>query len=215
MKGLAIFDLDGTLINSIEDLASSMNQALSECGLPVHELFKYYTFVGDGAAKLITRAIPEDKLSDNTIKKVREGFIRHYSENYLDKTFIYDGAAELLERLKAKGYMLAVASNKPDEFTSVIIERLFKSGSFDFVRGNILGTPHKPDPQIVFDIIKELEAEKESCIFIGDSGVDVQTAHNAGIKAIGCLWGYRDRAELENAKADYLAGHPLDILKFL
>ncbi len=215
MKALAIFDLDGTLINSIEDLADSMNAALSDNGLAVHNVSDYYRFVGDGAAKLIVRAIGANNYTDELVVKVKSDFVRHYSENVVNKTFVYDGAIELLMSLKKKGYMLAVASNKPDEFISYIVTNLFADKTFDYIRGNISGTPHKPDPQIVFDIINKLNVEKDNCCFVGDSGVDILTAKNAGIKSIGCLWGYRNREELEGAGADYIVGHPLDILEIL
>lgn len=215
MIKLAIFDLDGTLINSIEDLSNATNFALKECGFETHLVEKFYYFVGDGANNLISRAIPEGSRSDETIKKVKGIFADYYSKNYCEKTYIYDGISELLKELQAKDIKFAVASNKPDEFTKIIINKLFGEDTFDFVQGNKDGVPHKPNPQIIDEIVSILEVDKHNCVMIGDTDVDIKTGKNAGIKTIGCLWGFREIEELKKAGADFIAEKPLDILKFL
>ncbi len=211
MIKLAIFDLDGTLINSIEDLADAMNYALNELGFATHSLEKYNYFVGDGLKNLIIRAIPENERTDGNFIKVENLFSQYYSENYYKKTKIYNNIIELLNSLKLKGIKLAVASNKPDEFTKKIISKLFDKDLFDFVSGNKNGIPHKPNPQIINDLLSELKISRKNAVMIGDTNVDIFTGKNAEIHTIGCLWGFRDRAELEDAVADFIAENPLDI----
>ena len=213
MIKLAIFDLDGTLVNSIDDLADAVNKALKECGFPTHSVEKYYYFVGDGVKNLIERALPENFKSEENIIKVQAIFAKNYEKNYINKTHVYDGIIELSQELKKLNVKLAVASNKPDDFTKKIIAELFPKGLFDLVKGNTKGVPHKPNPQIVEDILLKLEIEKSDCIFIGDTNVDIRTGKNAGMKTVGCLWGFRDLEELQKAGADFIVSHPLEILK--
>lgn len=215
MSSVVIFDLDGTLINSIEDLADAVNKALLDCGFPTHEVEKYNYFVGDGAGKLISRAIPDGEKTEENIKAVSKNFSENYGKSFAKKTYVYDGILKLLEDLKNAGFSLAVASNKPDEFTKVIVNKLFKPQTFDIVRGHIDGVLHKPDPQIVFNIIDELGSDKSTSFFIGDTNVDIKTAQNSGIKSIGCQWGFRGRDELLKSGADFIAQHPSDILDII
>lgn len=215
MIKLAIFDLDGTLVNSIEDLADSCNKALTQCSFPTHDLDKYYYFVGEGVKKLVIRALPEENRDDETIEKVLGIFSEDYNKNYINKTIAYNEIPELLSKLTDAGILIAVASNKPDEFTKKIIEKLFPSVPFSSVVGNIKGVPHKPDPQIVFNILSELDVSAEETVFIGDTKTDIETGKNAGAKTIGCLWGFREINELKQAKSDFIATHPLDIFNYL
>ena len=211
MIKLAIFDLDGTLINSIEDLADAMNYALNKLGFQIHSLEKYHYFVGDGLKNLIARAIPENSRTNENFVKVQNLFSEYYSENYYKKTKIYDNIIELLNIIKSNDIKIAVASNKPDEFTKKIISKLFDKDLFDFVSGNKTDVPHKPNPQIINDLLNKLKISKENAVMIGDTNVDIFTGKNAEIRTIGCLWGFRDRAELEEAGADFIAKNPLDI----
>lgn len=215
MFKLAIFDLDGTLVNSIEDLANAANKALKECGFPTHSLEKYYYFVGNGVKNLIERALPENSKSEENFVKVQTLFAENYAKDYITKTYIYDGILELLQEFKKLEIKLAVASNKPDDFTKKIINEIFPNGLFDLVRGNTKGVPHKPHPQIVENIMSQISIDKKDCIFIGDTNIDIQTGKNAGLKTCGCLWGFREIEELQNAGADFIVSHPLEILKHI
>lgn len=214
MIQLAIFDLDGTLVDSICDLADAVNTALAEKGHPTHTVDEYRFFVGNGAKKLIERAAPAD--TDETERDLLYArFSQIYREHCLDKTKPYVGMAELVLRLRSEGVKCAVASNKPDEFSKEIVNALFGDGSFDLVRGKLDGVPTKPSPDIIFSITEKLGIPTENSVMIGDSNVDVQTAHNARIPCIGCEWGFRGRKELENAGADMIAASPEDIYTFL
>lgn len=212
MKKLYIFDLDGTLVDSLEDLADSMNAALEAYGYPVHEVGRYKYFVGNGVLKLVERALPESERNDENIEKLNAEFAKEYAKRALDKTRPYEGIPELLRELKSKGCLLAVASNKPDKFSKLIVEKLFGEDMFDIIRGKRDGVPTKPDPEVLMSIIEESGVSKEECVHSGDSAVDVLTALNAGIDVIGCTWGFRTRDELMNAGAKKLADKPADIL---
>ena len=214
MKKLYIFDLDGTLADSLCDLADSVNIVLEKHGFPTHDTEKYKYFVGNGALKLIERALPEDKRDTDTIKLIHAEYSKVYAERMLCKTKPYDGIREVLEKLKAKGCLLAVASNKPDDCTVYIVETLFGKGMFHTVYGKREGVPTKPSPDIMYMIMEELGVTTDECIHTGDSNVDVNTAHNAGIECIGCTWGFRTEEELISAGADHIAHIPEDILKY-
>ena len=214
MTRLVIFDLDGTLINSIQDIADATNNALSELNCPMHNMESYFNFVGDGALNLISRALPENMRDDETILKTRQLFEKYYSENYLAKTMPYDGIPQLLKKFCDDGIKLAVVSNKPHNFTEKIVKSFWQD-TFAVIQGNVSGIPKKPDPAAVHIIMKKLDIDRESTLFVGDSDVDMQTAKNAGIKSVGCLWGYRTEKELTENGADFIAGTPLDIIGFI
>lgn len=211
MKKLIIFDLDGTLVNSIYDLADAVNDSLTELGYPTHELDKFYHFVGNGTVKLSERALPENHRSENDILKLHKMFSERYQKCCLNKTRPYDGIKDALKTLKNFGIKCAVASNKPDNFVKYIVDNLFESDTFDIIVGKREGVPPKPDPQIISDILRQLNIDKQDTVFAGDSDVDVITAHNGNIPCIGCVWGFRGEQELINAGADYLAAAPLNI----
>ena len=211
---LIIFDLDGTLVNSLEDLADSANYAVKQFGYPTHPTESFRYFVGNGIPKLIERCLPESERSPERIEEVRKVFGGYYDLHFADKTSPYDGIPELLDKLKREDVRTAVASNKADSFTGRIIDSFFK-GSFDAVIGSREGVPRKPAPDIVFDIMKELGADVSDTYFAGDSDVDMYTAKNAGVTAIGCLWGFRTREELLKGGADFLAEKPIQIFDIL
>lgn len=215
MIKLVIFDLDGTLINSIMDLADATNYALRECGFTEHPVAKYNYFVGDGVNNLILRAIPEGSRCDAIILKVKNLFSEYYNKHYSDKTYIYEGIIPLLNNLKKKGLKLAVATNKPDQFAKEIITNLFGIGIFDFVQGHKEGIPHKPDPRIIKEAMSFLAVSDKETVMIGDTNVDIKTGKNAGIRTIGCLWGFRDELELKEAGADYIVSNPNEIIDIL
>ena len=213
MKRLIIFDLDGTLINSIFDLADAVNDSLSELGYPTHDTDKYYKFVGNGSVKLIERALPEHHRSAEDIAQLHTLFSVKYQSCCLNKTAPYNGITNVLGKLKASGIKLAVASNKPDKFTKFIIDNIFGAETFDCILGKRDGFPTKPDPQIIYDILKATGiTDRNEALVVGDSDVDVLTAHNAGIECIGCDWGFRGEQELKEAGTDYLAFEPNDII---
>ncbi len=182
MKRLVIFDLDGTLLNTIADLAQSTNYALRKIGFPEHEVDEYRFFVGNGINKLFERALPEGEKSEENISKVRKHFLVHYSEHKMDKSRPYPGIPELLSALHEKGVIMAVASNKYQSATELLVEHYFSGVPFAAVFGQREGIKTKPDPQIVEDILTVTKVDKEDVLYVGDSGIDMLTAKNAGIQ---------------------------------
>lgn len=207
---LAIFDLDGTLIDSLGDLADSTNRALADFGFPVHEEDEYRYFVGNGAKKLIERALPEGTPEDIQ-QQVYDRYAGYYRECCMNRTAPYSGMPELVKALRESGVKCVVASNKPDEFSKQIVNTLLGADSFDAVRGKRGDTPTKPAPDIIYALCAQLGIDINSAVMIGDSDVDVMTAHNAGIGCIGCTWGFRGEDELRQAGADIIARTPQDI----
>lgn len=212
MYRLLIFDLDGTLLNTIDDLANASNYALSQFGFEVHEVDKYKTFVGDGVYKLVDRMLPKEHRSEEVKIKVKEAFDKYYKEHSLDCTKPYEGILELLEYLKARGVKVAVVSNKSHAFVSSLVKRIF--GEYiQLAYGQREGIPTKPDPFTVLEVIEKLGYQKEECIYIGDTNVDIYTGKNAGLKTVGVLWGFRTKQELIEAGADYIAKEVQDLYK--
>lgn len=197
---LAIFDLDGTLVNTIADLGESVSHALKTLGLPIRTTEEYTRFVGNGTLKLIERSLPDEYKNDNDmITKAHSLFSDYYSRHYADCSVVYDGIPEALGELKKSGISLCVLTNKPDRFAKRIISELFGDGVFDKVLGARDGIPKKPDPAAELEIIRELGAAPSNSVHIGDSDVDILTAHNAGIKCVGCSWGFRPKESLKEA----------------
>ncbi len=209
-----IFDLDGTLLDTLADLADSANYTMEQMGYPKHPQDSFRYFVGNGVPKLLERCLPEDKRTEENIQTARRIFAEYYNVHFVDKTKPYDGVAELLEKLKESGVKMAVASNKSDEFTVSLVKRFF-GNAFDVVQGGKTDVPKKPAPDIVYGIMEKLGAVPENTYFAGDSNVDMYTAKNAGIKSIGCLWGFRTKEELLEGGADFLAETPMDIYRIL
>lgn len=207
-----LFDLDGTLVNSLSDLAASTNFALTKFGFPTHETEKYKYFVGDGMAKLIERALPESKRDKETIKTTLDIFMEHYRAHYVDETVPYDGILELLDKLT--GVKKAVISNKADEMVIPLTKKLL-GDRFDIVCGKREGYPTKPDPTLTLEIIEKLGVASNECIFVGDSGMDMAVAKNSGCVALGVLWGFRSEEELLLNGADYIAKKPAEILEII
>ena len=223
---IIIFDLDGTLINTISDLGQACNHALAACGFPTHKIEDYPRLVGNGVNKLIERALPQEHRNEETVLRLREYFVPYYDEHNCDFTRPYDGIPELLEALKQKGdeamrrtgerWFLAVASNKYQAATEKIVAQLFP-GVFDIVLGERVGVERKPNPQIVYDILSTLNTQHSTlnCLYIGDSLVDAETARAAGATLVLCTWGFGTREQMEGAKPDYLVNHPLEVLEAL
>lgn len=197
MKKLIIFDLDGTLINTIADLGACTNYALEKLGYPTHDIESYKFRVGNGINNLFRRALPEGEKTDENVLRVRREFIPYYNAHNTDLSRPYPGMVELLEALQTERILLAVASNKYQEATTKIIGELYPSIRFSAVLGQREGINIKPDPQIVFDILQATGVDKADVLYVGDSGVDMQTGLNAGVETCGVTWGFRPRTELE------------------
>lgn len=212
MKKLIIFDLDGTLLNTIADLAQSTNHALQTLGYPTHEEAAYNFMVGNGINKLFERALPEGEKSEDNVLRVRKEFIPYYDVHNADKSRPYPGITELLAQLQAQGLLLAVASNKYQAATEKLIDHYFPEIHFTAVFGQRDGINVKPDPTIVEDILSIAGIAKEDVLYVGDSGVDMQTAINAGVTVCGVTWGFRPRAELEEFHPDYIVDKAEEIL---
>ncbi len=204
MKKLVIFDLDGTLLNTIADLAQSTNHALRTLGYPTHEEAAYNFMVGNGIDKLFERALPEGEKSKENVLRVRKEFVPYYDAHNADKSRPYPGIPELLEQLQAQGLQLAVASNKYQAATRKLVARYFPEIRFAAVFGQREGINVKPDPAIVEEILSITGVSKQDVLYVGDSGVDMQTAINAGVASCGVAWGFRPRTELEGFNPDYI-----------
>jgi haloacid dehalogenase superfamily, subfamily IA, variant 1 with third motif having Dx(3-4)D or Dx(3-4)E len=211
MKRLVIFDLDGTLLNTIADLAFSTNYALEKNGFPVHPKEDYNMFVGNGVNKLLERALPEGQKTEENIMLIRKDFLSYYDEHNTDYSAPYPGIPALLNLIQEKGLRLAVASNKYQAATIELVKRYFSNIKFDVTLGQREGVPIKPDPTIVYDILAETGIDKCDAIYVGDSGVDMQTAKNSGVDAIGVTWGFRPRSELELFNPLYIVDKAEDI----
>ena len=214
---LLIFDLDGTLINTIDDLGQACNHALSACGFPTHKIEDYPRLVGNGINKLIERALPEEHRNEATVLRLREHFVPFYDQHNCDLTRPYDGIPELLQTLKAAGHTLAVASNKYQAATEKIIAHFFPN-TFDVVLGEREGIPRKPDPQIVWDIIHRLSplaSNLSPIYYIGDSLVDAATAKAANLPFVACTWGFCTQKQLAQAQPNYMIHHPSEIVQII
>ncbi len=215
MKKLIVFDLDGTLLNTIADLAASTNQALQACGFPTHPTEAYNYFVGNGINKLFERALPEEARTHENVMRVRERFIPYYNMHNADLSAPYPGIVELLTSLQAAGVKLAVASNKYQVATEKLIAHYFPAIRFVMVLGQREGVPAKPDAGIVDDCMKAAGVSAAETLYVGDSDVDMQTALNAGVDAVGVTWGFRPVAELQAYNPRFIARRAGDILDFL
>ena len=210
---LIIFDLDGTLINTIDDLGQACNHALSACGYPTHRIEDYPRLVGNGINKLIERALPEEHRNEAAVLRLREHFVPYYDAHNCDLTRPYEGIPALLQALKAQEHTLAVASNKYQAATEKIVAQLFPD-TFDVVLGERDGVARKPHPQIVYDILLD-RSDKSETLYIGDSLVDAETAQAAGVKLILCTWGFCTEEQLMTANPDYMVHHPAEILPII
>lgn len=212
---LAIFDLDGTLLDTIGDLAEACNYMLSLRELGSHTREEYAKMVGNGILNLVKRALPEELRTDEYAMAARADFLDFYTANIDRHTRPYDGIYEVLRTLQEEGWSLAVASNKFDEGTQKLVRSIFPDIHFSAIYGNKEGFPLKPDAALLDLIMKECDADVTTTWMIGDSGVDIQTAKNAGVRSIGCSWGFRPRTELEEFGADYIVDAPSEILQIL
>lgn len=215
MKKLVIFDLDGTLLNTIADLAAATNYALQFYGYPTHDTDAYRFFVGNGINKLFERALPEKERTPEKIQEIRSQFIPYYNIHNADLSRPYPGITEILETLQEKGLQIAVASNKYQEATAKLIHQFFPNIRFTAIFGQREGIPSKPDPYVIEEICRDAQIKKEDIVYVGDSCVDMQTGQNAKVTTIGVSWGFRPRTELEAYHPDFIADKSKDILSFL
>lgn len=216
MIKLVIFDLDGTLIDTMEDIANACNYALEKCGYPVRRLDEYNMLVGRGIDNLFRGALPEGQKSEETVKQMREWFVPYYNEHKCDFTRPYEGILETLESLSKAGMRFAVASNKYQEGTEELVKKFF--GKYEFVKvlGQREGKPIKPDPEIVYEIMEGAPGlTLEEVVYCGDSDVDMQTGLGAKVKTVGVTWGFRTREELEAYKPFALIDKPEELIPII
>lgn len=215
MKRLVIFDLDGTLLNTIEDLGHAANYALEKNGFATHTLASYPFFVGNGVRRLITRVLPEEHRDDATIDRLLKDFREYYDEHCCDCTKPYPGMPELLRDLRDRGVQMAVASNKYDAAVQKIINHYFGDIDFVAIEGQKEGVNVKPDPSVVFAILAVARVPKREVLYVGDSGVDMETARRACVDSVGVTWGFRPEKELVESLAGTIIHQPNDVIKLL
>lgn len=211
-----IFDLDGTLLDSLADIADAMNRVLAAFGLPEHPRDAYRYFVGEGLATLVARALPPQEREQPVIREqVLAAMRREYGRSWREQTRPYPHIPELLSSLQEQEIELAVLSNKPEEFTRQAVAELLAPHRFAVVRGARPDTPRKPDPAGALALVAQLALPLADLLYVGDSGIDMETAKRAGIFAVGVLWGFRPAGELRAHGADALISHPLELLALL
>lgn len=209
---LVIFDLDGTLLNTIEDLGEACNHALRECGCPERKMEEYNALVGRGIDNLFRGALPEDRRTEDMVIRMRKIFVPYYDRHKCDRTRPYEGIVDVLKALRDAGIMMAVASNKYQEGTELLVSHFF--GFLDFVKvlGQRDGQPIKPSPEIVDEAIRAAGGiPRENVIYVGDSNVDMETGRNAGVRTIGVTWGFRTREELAAYNPWRIADSPAEL----
>lgn len=212
---VVIFDLDGTLLNTITDLSSAANHALAALGFPRRDEEECTRFVGNGVTKLLERALPDGAKTPANVERMREEFFKYYDEHLWDRTTVYPGITELLGVLQRRGILTAVASNKYQSATERLVSHFFPQIKFLEVLGQREGFPVKPDPDIVHEILLSAGARQEEVLYVGDSDVDMQTAKNAGVRVCAVTWGFRPRELLETFRPDFITDTPQDILLML
>lgn len=210
-----LFDLDGTLLDSVEDLKDSMNSVLESYGFPTHDTESYKYFVGNGMRNLVARALPPEERSQSMIDKCLAQMQKEYSKRWANKSKPYEGIPELLDALRDNNIKIAVLSNKVHEFTTLIVDKFFSKWNFDMVLGERASVPRKPDPSGALEIASNLGIPPEEFLYLGDSGTDMETANAAKMHAVGVLWGFRKADELLAAGAKILIHHPLELLNYL
>jgi phosphoglycolate phosphatase len=207
-----LFDLDGTLLNTLDDLADTANAALASLHYPVHPTDSYRYFVGDGLRILIKRIVPA-ACSEQQLAECENIFKRMYALHWADKSRPYEGIEAMLSGLQKRGHKLAVLSNKPDDFTGMCVKKFFPADMFVCVQGQREDIPKKPDPAGALRIAERLEMKPADILYVGDTATDMQTGKRAGMMTAGVSWGFREIDELLKNGADYIVGHPWEIVK--
>ena len=208
-----IFDLDGTLADTMDDLKTAVNATLTKLGYETRAKFELLNFINNGSRELIRRSLPTAvQTEDFVIDSAHELFFKEYEKCFCEKTSAYPGIVDALAELKKKKFKLGVLSNKPDPFVRVIVAKLFGEKTFDFVMGKS-DFPHKPNPESALFVAKEMGVKPSKCALVGDSDIDMLTAENAGMRSIGVQWGYRSTAVLMSAGADYIAENAAEMIE--
>ena len=214
MYPYVIFDLDGTLLNTIDDLADAGNWVCASHGWPTHSVDAFKYFVGNGIPKLVERMIPEEHRTPNRLKNLLAEFMARYDAHKEDKTAPYPGIPELLDQLRTAGVKMAVLTNKADLVAGPVMEH-YCPGVFPVVQGALPDVPTKPDPTLLRRLMERMGAEPERTLFVGDSNVDIRTAKNGGLTGCGVLWGFRTREELEAEGADFIVETPAQLAELI
>jgi phosphoglycolate phosphatase len=210
-----LFDLDGTLLNTLQDVANSVNKGLDALGFPQHAVENYKTLIGEGRDVLVRRALPADHRDDATALKLLDLVNAEYAVHWADNTRPYPGIPELLDALIAKGIKIAVLSNKADDLTNLCVTKLLAQWHFMLVAGARPSVPNKPHPTAALQIAQQLDISPAEFLYLGDSDIDMKTANNAGMYAIGAGWGFRSEQELIGAGAKAVIKYPGELLKYL
>jgi phosphoglycolate phosphatase len=212
---IVIFDLDGTLLDTIQDLSDSVNAVLNKRGYPLFTVNDYKYFVGRGMDELIKTVMEKSGIDSELFEEFKADYVLEYGFRCRTNTRIFDGMMNVLNQLREKGLKLAILSNKPHFQTEEVVDFYFKDFNFDLVYGKKPEFRIKPYPESALDMIKKLNLAKEDVLYVGDTNTDIQTAINAGFTSVGVLWGFRTRSELEEAKADYIIENPSDLLNII
>jgi phosphoglycolate phosphatase len=210
-----IFDLDGTLLNTLDDIAVAMNQVLLDNSFPPHPIDMYKYYIGNGMEKLIERTLPSKATSETSTPKYLKAFRAAYADTWHTSTRPYPGIPDMLTRLNQQDIRLAILSNKAHEFTTQMVSKLLGQWEFQIVLGASSDFPKKPNPKSALYILKQLNLRRDECLLVGDSGVDMQTATAAGIFPVGVTWGFRSESELFDNGCRFIARQPSDIFDFL
>jgi len=210
-----IFDLDGTLLDTLEDIADAANHVLARRGFPTHDTDAYRYFVGEGVNILFARVLPEEKQNEDVVAQCVKAFREVYGHYWNVRTRPYAGVPEMLDGLTARGLKMAVLSNKPDDFAKKCVAELLSRWRFEVVFGFHNGIPRKPHPEGALQIGELLDTEPEHILYLGDTDVDMKTATAAGMFPVGALWGFRSVEELRNSGAKEVIALPQDILRLL
>ncbi|MCI8851892.1 MAG: HAD family hydrolase [Lachnospiraceae bacterium] len=210
-----IFDLDGTLCDSVVSIGSCVNHVLEEFSLPQVEMERFYYFVGDGVHQLVLRTLDYVGADRSLEERVQKRYLERFREECLYEVHAYPGISDMLAAFRKRGILLAVLSNKPHENTKRVVDAIFGAGAFDLVSGQQEGIPRKPDPAGALREARLLGVDPGECLYVGDTGTDMKTGNAAGMHTVGVLWGFRDRQELEENKASHLVGEPGELLQVL
>ena len=213
-KGV-IFDLDGTLVNSLEDITNAINVVLKQHGFPTHSVAACQSFIGHGLRDLVVKSLPKEYQNEEWVNRCFDKIIEVYSDNCTVKTKMYDGISDLLDALTARGLKMAVFSNKADELTKKVVQAVMPKWNFEIVAGLKVEALKKPNPSVALEISEKTAIPVEDFIFVGDTDVDMLTAKSAGMHPIGVVWGYRTKEELTASGAKFILETPLDLIKVL
>ncbi|MDD3265918.1 MAG: HAD family hydrolase [Burkholderiales bacterium] len=208
-----VFDLDGTLLNTILDIANPVNLVLKQYGMPTHEIENFRYLIGNGIGNLVYRALPSEVAESTLYSKVLESVLEEYQKHLNRSTKPYDGITDMLQNLANLGVSINILSNKADEFMDEVVSQYFSEFNFDFIFGARHGVPLKPNPHSIFEIMSELDIDSDECVFVGDSDADMQAAKNAGVYAVGVNWGFRGKEELLRNGADIVIDTPGELQK--